>query len=48
MKIFVYAMREFDEKKFFDQLSEEFGFEYSYTTGYPSMDNVALALNLYC
>lgn len=43
MKIFVYAMREFDEKKFFDQLSEEFGFEYSYTTGYPSMDNVALA-----
>ena len=43
MKIFVYAMREFDEKKFFDQLSEEFGFEYSYTTGYPSMVNIALA-----
>ena len=42
MKIFVYAMREFDEKKFFDQLSEEFGFEYSYTTGYPNMDNVTL------
>ena len=42
MKIFVYAMREFDEKKFFDQLSEEFEFEYSYTTDYPNMDNVAL------
>ena len=42
MKIFAYAMREFDEKKFFDQLSKELGFEYSYTTGYPNMDNVSL------
>lgn len=42
MKIFIYAMREFDEKKFFDQLSEEFGFEYSYTTTYPSPENVSL------
>lgn len=43
MKIFIYAMREFDEKKFFDQLSQEFGFEYSYTTGYPSAENAVLA-----
>lgn len=43
MKIFAYAMREFDEKKFFDKYSEEFGCEYGYTTAYPSPENVELA-----
>lgn len=43
MKIFVYAMREFDEKEFFDQLAEEFGVEYGYTTGYPSLENAQQA-----
>lgn len=43
MKIFVYAMREFDEKKFFDQLAAEFGVSYSYTTDYPSQENAFLA-----
>ncbi len=43
MKIFAYALREFDEKEFFDQFSKEFNCEYGYTTEYPSPDNVALA-----
>jgi len=43
MKIFAYAMREFDEKKFWDQLSREFQTEYGYTTEYPSLENASLA-----
>lgn len=43
MKIFAYTMREFDEKKFFDKYSGEFGCEYGYTTAYPSPENVELA-----
>lgn len=43
MKIFAYALREFDEKEFFDQFSKEFNCEYGYTTEYPCPDNVELA-----
>ncbi len=43
MKIFVYAMREFDEKKFFDKLAENLDVEYGYTTEYPSLENASLA-----
>lgn len=43
MKIFAYALREFDEKKFFDQFSKEYDCEYAYTTAYPSPENVELA-----
>ncbi len=43
MKIFAYALREFDEKEFFDQFSKEFHCEYGYTTEYPSPENVELA-----
>lgn len=43
MKIFTYALREFDEKAFFDKYSKEYNCEYAYTTAYPSPDNVALA-----
>lgn len=43
MKIFAYALREFDEKEFFDQFSKEFNCEYGYTTEYPSPENVELA-----
>lgn len=43
MKIFVYCLREFDEKALFDKLAEEFGAEYGYTTAYPSPENVSLA-----
>lgn len=43
MKIFAYAMREFDEKEFFEKYSEELGCEYGYTTAYPTPENVELA-----
>uniref|UniRef100_UPI004056ACE7 D-isomer specific 2-hydroxyacid dehydrogenase family protein n=1 Tax=Acetatifactor sp. TaxID=1872090 RepID=UPI004056ACE7 len=43
MKIFAYAMREFDEKAFFDRFSKEFACEYGYTTAYPCPENVELA-----
>lgn len=43
MKIFAYAMREFDEKGFFEKYSKELGCEYGYTTEYPNPDNVELA-----
>lgn len=43
MKIFAYALREFDEKEFFEQFSKEFHCEYGYTTEYPSPENVELA-----
>ncbi len=43
MKLFVYSMREFDEKPFFDQFCEKYGVEYGYTTQTPSLENVDLA-----
>lgn len=43
MKIFTYALREFDEKDFFDRYSKDYNCEYSYTTAYPCPDNVELA-----
>lgn len=43
MKIFAYAMREFDEKAFFEKYSKELGCEYGYTTEYPNPENVELA-----
>ncbi len=43
MKIFAYALREYDEKKYFDYYSKELGFEYDYTSDYPCMENVHLA-----
>lgn len=43
MKIFAYAMREFDEKDFFEKYSKELGCEYGYTTDYPNPENVELA-----
>ena len=43
MKIFAYCLREFDEKIFFDKLSEEFNAKYNYTIEYPNKENVILA-----
>ena len=43
MKIFAYALRDYDEKEYFLQCAEEFGFEYGYTADYPSLDNAELA-----
>ncbi|MCD7835861.1 MAG: D-isomer specific 2-hydroxyacid dehydrogenase family protein [Lachnospiraceae bacterium] len=41
--MFVYCMREFDEKPFFDRYCAELGCEYDYCTEYPDENNLALA-----
>ena len=43
MKIFAYALREFDEKELYISACEETGVEYGYTSEYPSLDNASLA-----
>lgn len=43
MKLFVYTLREFDEKPYFDDWCSRLGVEYAYTTEYPHMDNLELA-----
>lgn len=43
MKIFAFALREYDELKYMEDYSKELGFEYGYTSDYPSMDNLELA-----
>ncbi len=43
MRLFVYAMREFDELKYFEECREKYGISFDYTTAYPSMDNAVLA-----
>ena len=43
MKIFFYALREYDEKGFLEECAQKYGFEYGYTSQYPNMDNLDLA-----
>ena len=43
MKIFVYAMREFDELPVAQQLSREIGVEFAYSTAHPTMETIELA-----
>ena len=43
MKIFAYALREFDEMDLSTKTCEEVGVEYGYTSEYPSLDNAYLA-----
>ena len=43
MKIFAYALREFDEVPYFIQIAEKLGIEYGYTSDYPTLDNADLA-----
>lgn len=43
MKLFVYAMREFDELKYFEECREKFGITFEYTTAYPNQENLELA-----
>lgn len=43
MKIFFYALREFDELGFAKKFSEETGIEFGYTTEYPTKENYILA-----
>lgn len=43
MKIFFYALREYDEQKYVEKFAKQYAFEYGFTSAYPSMDNVQLA-----
>lgn len=43
MKLFVYSMRDFDEKPFFDQYCKKYGIEYDYTSQTPCLENAELA-----
>lgn len=43
MKIFVYNLREHDEKAYFDHFCKSYDCEYAYTTEYPTLENVYLA-----
>lgn len=42
MKIFIYNLRDFDEKIFFDKLSEEYGFSYTGFPGYQTVENIPM------
>ncbi len=43
MKLFVYSLREFDERAYFDTWCERYGVTYEATTQAPTMDNLHLA-----
>ncbi len=43
MKIFVYNLREFDEKPFFDQFCQAYGCDYAATGAAPTLENAHLA-----
>ncbi len=43
MKLFVYNLREFDEKPYFDRFCNAYGFTYHYTKDYPNLENTELA-----
>lgn len=43
MKLFAFAMREFDELKYFEECREKYGVTFDYTTEYPNKDNISLA-----
>lgn len=43
MKIFAFALREYDEQEYFENICRENGIEYGFTPDYPSMENAGLA-----
>lgn len=43
MKVFVYSLREYDEKAFFEKYAKLYGVEYAYTTQTPCLKNAYLA-----
>lgn len=43
MRLFAYALREYDELGFMEECSRELGFEYDWTPAYPSLENADLA-----
>ena len=42
MKIFFYALRDYDEKHYLEECAGKYGFEYDFTPEYPDMDNIEL------
>lgn len=48
MKIFGYAIREYDEQGYFESICKEKGYEYAFTSDYPSMENASLAEGYDC
>ena len=42
MKVFIYNLREFDEKYFFDELAEEYGYTYTGYPDYQSVENIPM------
>ncbi len=43
MKIYIYAMREFDELEVAEKLKKEYGIDYSWSAEYPTLENACLA-----
>ena len=43
MKIFFYALRDYDEKKYVEECAAQYGFDYDYTSDYPCLDNLDMA-----
>lgn len=43
MKIFAYALREYDEQAYFENMCKAEGIEYGFTADYPTMENASLA-----
>ena len=37
MKLFFFALREYDEKGFLEECAAKYGFEYGYTSDYPNV-----------
>ena len=42
MKIFAYALREFDEQKYFESICKQLRIEYGFTMQYPTLENASL------
>lgn len=42
MEIFIYNLRDYDEKLFFDQLAEEYGFSYTGYADYQTVENIPM------
>lgn len=43
MKLFAYSLREYDELAFLDVQAKKHGFEYGWTSDYPTLDNAEMA-----
>ena len=43
MRLFAFALREYDELGYLEECSREMGFEYGWTSDYPTDDNLDMA-----